>query len=283
MARIESRLLRETAVQVSCCVGEAGPRFCCPATHFSRDPATGDSLLRPQRDTERDRERHRETHTERDTQRETHRERQTQRETERETQHRETERETHRDTERETQRERHRERHTETHRDTERETHVLGASSHEIKRMRREMCASALTHRAGRCPYTVSSVVYGRKDPLIAVCLSQLKTWWVAWVSSENFRRRIQRAWPRVYARISEAPRNRRWRRTHGPIGGIIATLADHGWDAPQHDRWTSPDGTTFTLSDAALLSEPSPLFLHFEATLWDDFWLAANRVGIVG
>ena len=43
---------------------------------------------------------------------------------------------------------------------------VLGASSHEIKRMRREMCASALTHRAGRCPYTVSSIVYDRKDPL---------------------------------------------------------------------------------------------------------------------
>ena len=87
---------------------------------------------------------------------------------------------------------------------------VLGASSHEIKRMRREMCASALTHRAGRCPYTVSSIVYDRKDPLIAVCLSQLKTWWDAWTSSENLRRCIQRAWPRIYARVSEAPRNRR-------------------------------------------------------------------------
>ena len=155
---------------------------------------------------------------------------------------------------------------------------VLGASSHEIKRMRREMCASALSHRAGRCPYTVSSIVYDRKDPLIAVlCLSQLKTWWEAWISSENLPRRIQRAWPRIYARISEAPRNRRWRRTHGPIGGIIATLADHGWEAPQRDRWKSPDGTTFTLSDSALLSDPSPLFLRFEATLWDDFWLAAD------
>ena len=30
--------LRETAVQVSCCVEEARPRYCCPATHFSRDP-----------------------------------------------------------------------------------------------------------------------------------------------------------------------------------------------------------------------------------------------------
>ena len=81
----------------------------------------------------------------------------------------------------------------------------------------------------------------------------------------------------RIYAHISEAPRNRRWRRTHGPIGGIIATLSDHGWEAPQPDRWTSPDGTTFTLSDPALLSDPSPLFLRSEATLWDDFWLAAN------
>ena len=86
---------------------------------------------------------------------------------------------------------------------------------------------------------------------------------------------------PRIYTRISEAPRNRRWRRTHGPIGGIIATLADHGWEAPQSDRWTS-GRTTFTLSGPALLSDPSPLFLRFEATLWDDFWLALTVV-IVG
>ena len=59
---------------------------------------------------------------------------------------------------------------------------VLGASSHEIKRMRREMCASALTHRAGRCPHA-------------------------------------------YFGGPTE--------KTHGPIGGIIATLADHGWEAP--------------------------------------------------
>ena len=121
----------------------------------------------------------------------------------------------------------------------------------------REMCASALTHRAGRCPYTASSIVYDRNNPLIAVCLSQLKTWWEAWVSSENFRQRIQRAWPRIYARILEAPRNRRWRRTHEPIGGITAALADHGWEAPQPDRWTSP---TAPRSPCPILrSSPTP------------------------
>ena len=155
---------------------------------------------------------------------------------------------------------------------------VLGVSSFEIKRMRREMCASALVHRAGRCPYTVSSIVYNRKDPLIAVGLSQLKTWWGAWISSDDFRRRIQRAWARIQARIRNAPSNRRWRRTHGPIGGIIATLTDHGWEAASADRWTSPGGTAFNLSDPALLSDPSPLFSHFEATLWHDFWLAADN-----
>ena len=155
---------------------------------------------------------------------------------------------------------------------------VLGVSSYEIKRMRREMCASALVHRAGRCPYTVSSIVYNRKDPLIAVGLSQLKTWWGAWTSSDDFRRRIQRAWPRIQPHIRNAPSNRRWRRTHGPIGGIIATLTDHGWEAPSPDRWTSPGGTAFNLSDPALLSDPSPLFSHFEATLWHDFWLAADN-----
>ena len=124
--------------------------------------------------------------------------------------------------------------------------------------MRREMCASALVHRAGRCPYTVSSIVYNRKDPLIAVGLSQLRTWWEAWTSSDDFRRRIQRAWPRIHARIRNAPSNRRWRRTHGPIGGIIATLTDHGWEAPLPDRWTSPGGTVCNLSDPALLS-PTP------------------------
>ena len=92
-------------------------------------------------------------------------------------------------------------------------------------------------------PYTVSSIVYDRKDPLIAVSMSQLKTWWEAWTNSENFRRRIRRVWPRIFARISEAPQNRRWRRTHGPIRGITAALLDYGWDASQPERWTSLDG----------------------------------------
>ena len=45
MARVESsHLFRGVAVQVSYCVGEAGPRFCCPPTHISRDPETGDLM-----------------------------------------------------------------------------------------------------------------------------------------------------------------------------------------------------------------------------------------------
>ena len=100
---------------------------------------------------------------------------------------------------------------------------------------------------------------------------SQRKTWLEAWTDSENFRRRFRRAWPHVFARISEAPQNKRWRRTHGPIGGIVAKLLDDGWDAPHPERWTSPDGTTFLLSEADLLSDPSPLFRCFQASLWAD------------
>ena len=107
--------------------------------------------------------------------------------------------------------------------------------------------------------------------------MSRLKTWLDAWADYENFRRRIRRAWHHIFARISEAPQNRRWTRTHGLIGGIIVMLLDHGRDAPHPEQRTSPDGTTFLLSEPDLLSDPSPLFRCFEASLWTDFWLAAD------
>ena len=93
----------------------------------------------------------------------------------------------------------------------------------------------------------------------------------------DGFRRRIRRVWPRIFARISETPQNRRWRGTHGLVGEIMATLFDHGWDASQTERWTSADGTTFLLSEPELLSDPSPPFRCFEAILLADFWLAAH------
>ena len=53
--------------------------------------------------------------------------------------------------------------------------------------------------------------------------------------------------------------------------------LFDHGWDAPHPEQWTSPEGTTFLLSEPDLLSDPGPLFRCLEASLWADFWLAAD------
>ena len=64
---------------------------------------------------------------------------------------------------------------------------------------------------------------------------------------------------------------------TKQTIGGIIASLLDNGWDTPHPERWTSPDCTTFLLSKLELLSDPSPLFRCFEASLRADFWLAAD------
>ena len=87
----------------------------------------------------------------------------------------------------------------------------------------------------------------------------------------------LRRAWPRIFARISETPQNRRWRHTHGLIWGIIAMLLDHGWDAPHPEQWTFPERTTFLLSEPDLLSDPGPLFRYLEASLWADFWLAAD------
>ena len=136
---------------------------------------------------------------------------------------------------------------TDTHRDTHRVTHKETHTESHTKRHRQRH-----THRAGRCPYKSLSSPFP--------CLSS-KTWWEAWTDSDGFRRRIRRVWPRIFARIGEAPQNRRWRRTHGPIGGIIATLTEHGWDASQPERLTSSDGTTFLLSEPAFLSDPSPLF----------------------
>ena len=156
---------------------------------------------------------------------------------------------------------------------------VLGVSTHEIKRMRREMCASALVHLAGRCPYTVSSIVYNRKDPLIAVGLSQLRTWWGAWdlfgrlpathsaslaPYTSAHPERTEQQTLETYAR----PHRGHHRNAHGSwLGGPVARSLDLSrWHRVQLVR--------------PLRSSPTParFFSHFEATLWHDFWLAADN-----
>ena len=86
---------------------------------------------------------------------------------------------------------------------------VMGASKHEVKRMRREMCASALTNRAGRCSYLFHRL---RKEALPHIRFrvpAQNK------VGGMDRFRRFPTQHPaclaRIFAHISEAPQNRRW------------------------------------------------------------------------
>ena len=140
--------------------------------------------------------------------------------------------------------------------------------------MRREMCSSALTGRAGRCPYTVSSIVYDRKDPLIAVSMSQLRTWLEAWNDSDGFRRRIRRG--PAFSRASQTPHRTGDGDTHTDLSGASSLCSSTTAGTPHNPN----DGHPPTARPFSSPSQSSsPIQAHsFEASLWADFWLAADN-----
>ena len=93
------------------------------------------------------------------------------------------------------------------------------------------------TNRAGRCPCHSLFHRLRQEGPSCSCSKRGLEVW----TDSGNFRRCTRRAWPRIFARISEALQNRRWRRHLRPIGSIIAVLLDCGWDAPHSGTMDIP------------------------------------------
>ena len=56
-----------------------------------------------------------------------------------------------------------------------------------------------------------------------------------------------------VLSQQKNMPVARRWQKAIGPVAALVTMLLEQGWDPEQPDRWKSPDGDWFEMSDGAL------------------------------
>jgi hypothetical protein len=113
---------------------------------------------------------------------------------------------------------------------------VMGLAPTPLKRLRGTLATSSGLLRAGGCTSSALAIHMGtHMDPAYFVPREVVLNWLTTWPSAEQWHRAIVRIWSKVTARVEGATR---WHRVLGPLGTLVATLLDIGWDPVEPLRW---------------------------------------------
>jgi hypothetical protein len=97
--------------------------------------------------------------------------------------------------------------------------------------------------RSGGCTTTAYALTVGQdSDPEINVRMELLRIWLEVVASTSVPKTALQKVWSQQQQRLA-APR--KWGQVKGPLGAVLATLHDLGWEPSEPTRWTEPLGST--------------------------------------
>jgi len=117
---------------------------------------------------------------------------------------------------------------------------VWGVAPSKITQLRRSAAAAAAGTGPGRCLDTAMATLYDSKDPAIKLRTQLVHEWLTQWLARPELHKRVQRIWPHVHHRLLRA-KSGKWRKVHGPVAAVIATLLDAGWRPTSPTSWKRP------------------------------------------
>ncbi|CAK0817692.1 unnamed protein product, partial [Prorocentrum cordatum] len=117
---------------------------------------------------------------------------------------------------------------------------VWGIAPSRLALLRRSAAAAAAGTGPGRCLDTAMALLYGDKDPVIKLRTQLVHEWLTQWLARPELHKRVLRIWPHVHHRLLRA-KTGRWRKVHGPVAAVIATLMGAGWRPTSPRSWSRP------------------------------------------
>ena len=113
-----------------------------------------------------------------------------------------------------------------------------------IQNLKQQFARAAHLHRPGGCTTTGYELIVGMdKDPHISIRQELLTAWLQVVQSGHISKGAAKKAWVKLKESL-KGPH--RWQRVVGPMGAVIATLYDIGWEPEDVTRWTDPQGDTW-------------------------------------
>ena len=113
--------------------------------------------------------------------------------------------------------------------------------------------ASACSPPGGRaCPMAANAIRLGiANDPWIRATVEQIQWFTEVWLSSSLAARlRLKIHWLKIRSHIREAGPSKRWKRVTGPVGAVIACLAEIGWKPHWPGTWLDREGSKWSMED---------------------------------
>ena len=105
-----------------------------------------------------------------------------------------------------------------------------GLAPSTVARLRQQFGVASLIRRPGGCTTAAFRFNVGlEKDPTIQLRQELLITWLQVVASSTVPARALYKVWKGLKIHLADAAR--RWHRVQRPMGAVVATLLDLGWD----------------------------------------------------
>jgi len=108
----------------------------------------------------------------------------------------------------------------------------------------------AKTTGLGGCPTTAVAITFGlAADPEAQVRRQQVELFFRHLENNSDFRVAVAKQWRDMLGKTLAGEARHRWRRVRGPVGALMLSLTEDGWQLHSATEWTSPVGDRFVLT----------------------------------
>eukprot|EP00959_Pyramimonas_sp_CCMP1952_P093028 1947030-Pyramimonas_sp.AAC.1 len=88
----------------------------------------------------------------------------------------------------------------------------------------------------GRCTSTINAIFYGETEPATAWLQRQEREWIQIWQKDTLAHDRLRQGWQDNLNRLAHMRPRGKWNSITGPMGALILSLQQLGWDPMQPD-----------------------------------------------
>ena len=150
---------------------------------------------------------------------------------------------------------------------------AMGVAPTTLRLIRRRGARATGATTAGSCCTTALAIAYGDYgDPGIAAPARMVREWLRIWGQGSACHKRVRRTWELLRPKLDD---QKRWLNIRGPVGAMIGTLKDQGWEPLAPHVWSGPDGQDWEFHSSAGVAE---FVRHFENTVRKRLWAKAAQ-----
>ena len=122
-------------------------------------------------------------------------------------------------------------------------TQAQGANLTMCKRMRKAVNQAEYRVLEGKSATVLAQLTHGDRDPMVQLPAQFVQNWILLMGYDPRVAQLAIRWWGRIGNRLKDVPEQSRWNAVRGPIGAVIVTLWQQGWDPETAHLWKDPTG----------------------------------------